>query len=506
MLHISWEEPTANDGPKATGYRIDYKTRDGDYTTLIDDNGQKTSYTHTALSSGETYSYKIYAKNQHGESRASNIVSEKPAGTQSPVKLTATGLSPTSARLDWFAPSDTVGLKIVSYSIERLTSNNVFLDAEKTGSSDTSSILNNLETDKEYRFRVFAHLTQGVSSPKSEPVVFTLTEDSGKNVERSPESPGSLQVTSSSHDQVSLTWNEPSNNGGTPITGYRIDVRSDGNYETIEADTGSTSRSYTHTDRVAETEYTYRVYAINKIGSGPPTTEVSVTTAAEPEEPVLAAPSSPRNLEASASSSDRIDLKWVEPADDGGARISEYRLEADSGDGFERISGGRSTTYAHMGLEQDTKYTYRVYATNSEGTSSPSVAASATTEEEEEPEDPLLRVPGFPDPDRDARYYVDRYENEPEYKAWFDSNFPEYAIEEIVGTPEELPEEEEPELTTESRLEYYNDRYSESVYKRWFDSYFGGRALEDVVPDEPSFGTCGEGTELTDGICQIIIE
>jgi len=39
----------------------------------------------------------------------------------------------------------------------------------------------------------------------------------------------------------------------------------------------------------------------------------------------------------------------------------------------------------------------------------------------------------FPDPDKDPQYYVDRYENEPLYREWFDSNFPDQTIYEIVG-------------------------------------------------------------------------
>jgi len=43
----------------------------------------------------------------------------------------------------------------------------------------------------------------------------------------------------------------------------------------------------------------------------------------------------------------------------------------------------------------------------------------------------------FPDPDKDPQYYIDRYENEPLYREWFDSNFPDQTIYEIVGI--ELP-------------------------------------------------------------------
>ncbi len=42
-------------------------------------------------------------------------------------------------------------------------------------------------------------------------------------------------------------------------------------------------------------------------------------------------------------------------------------------------------------------------------------------------------IPGFPDPTKDPQYYIDRYNNEPKYKEWFDRNFPGETIYEIVG-------------------------------------------------------------------------
>ena len=41
--------------------------------------------------------------------------------------------------------------------------------------------------------------------------------------------------------------------------------------------------------------------------------------------------------------------------------------------------------------------------------------------------------PDFVDPEKDPQYYLDRYYNEPEYKAWFDRNYPDYTIEEAVN-------------------------------------------------------------------------
>ncbi|MDX1442121.1 MAG: CFI-box-CTERM domain-containing protein, partial [Nitrosopumilaceae archaeon] len=67
-------------------------------------------------------------------------------------------------------------------------------------------------------------------------------------------------------------------------------------------------------------------------------------------------------------------------------------------------------------------------------------------------------------PNKDPQSYVDRYNNEATYKAWFDENYPEYkSIYEAVG-------------------------------------------LEEPKVVEPKTGVCGEGTKLVDGVCTPITQ
>ena len=63
----------------------------------------------------------------------------------------------------------------------------------------------------------------------------------------------------------------------------------------------------------------------------------------------------------------------------------------------------------------------------------------------------------FVDESKDPQHYIDRYNNEPTYKEWFDENYSQYS----------------------------------SIY-------------EAVGLEEPEFGICGDGTKLIDGICTII--
>lgn len=82
-----------------------------------------------------------------------------------------------------------------------------------------------------------------------------------------------------------LTWTAPASNGGSAITGYRIDLSTDNgaNYSTKVANTGNTDVTATISDLSAGTSYLFRVYAINAVGT-------SLGSAASTAVTVLAAP------------------------------------------------------------------------------------------------------------------------------------------------------------------------------------------------------------------------
>jgi titin len=123
----------------------------------------------------------------------------------------------------------------------------------------------------------------------------------------------------------------------------------------------------------------------------------------------------------------------------------------------------------------------------------------------EEPASPKkTHIPGFPDPTKDPQSYVDRYNNEPAYKEWFDRNFPDDTIYEIVGVkgPKKthIPGFPDPTKDPQSYIDRYN---SEPTYKAWFDKNFPDDTIYDVVGvDEPTpAAACGPGTHDENGVC-----
>ena len=55
-------------------------------------------------------------------------------------------------------------------------------------------------------------------------------------------------------------------------------------------------------------------------------------------------------------------------------------------------------------------------------------------------ENPKMRILGFPAFDKSPQYYVDRYNAESTYRSWFDSQFPERSIHDVLGFYTYIPD------------------------------------------------------------------
>ena len=195
-----------------------------------------------------------------------------------------------------------------------------------------------------------------------------------------PGAPRNLTARADGRTGIDLSWDRPTDPGSSAITGYRIEVSTNAGstWSILERDTDNTTRTYTHSGLSPGSTRHYRVFAINSDGQGPGSNIASATTAG-------GVPGVPRNLRASASGRDAINLSWQAPTDAGSGDITGYRIEvsSDAGDSWSvRVSNTRSTrtTYTHSGLAAGATRHYRVSAINSTGTGDPSNVASATTE------------------------------------------------------------------------------------------------------------------------------
>jgi len=483
QVNLSWSAPTT--GGAATGYKIEVKKGSGSYETLVA-NSQSTStlFTHTGLTSGTTYYYRISAINSAGTS-SSTEASATPKETTTPT-LTATAVSPTSIMLSWVPPSQTYHQSITGYKIEEKMSQDTYqIMTDNTNSAGTSYTITGLTTGQTHTYVVSAYFSLG-ASPRSNDAsatpLTTSTPPTSQPAMSGPSVPTGLSATAISPTQINLSWSAPSSTGGSAITGYKIEVKKGtGQYETLTSTQNSTTK-YSHTKLETGSTYTYRIYAINSVGISPVSSESSATPMLSTStQPTVTLPGQP-TLTAILSSPTQINLSWT--ASSAGSPATSYKIEYKIGTGqyLTLIKSTTSTSYSHTGLLENT-YSYRVSAINSAGTGTPSNEVSLTTkpveatpepetvkcgpgtvlnsqgvcvlaesepepdpeaEPEPEPEQTgpkQTHIPGFPDPNKDPQYYINRYNSESEYRAWFDRNFPGQTIYEIVGVPEPEPQE-----------------------------------------------------------------
>ena len=203
-----------------------------------------------------------------------------------------------------------------------------------------------------------------------------------------PDAPTGLTATASGTTAIDLSWTAPASDGGSAITGYKIEVSPNGTSSWTDrvANTTSTNTTYSHTGLSAGTTRHYRVSAINSVGTGAASSTANATT----DDAAPTVPGAPTSLTATASGRTRIDLSWTAPSDDGGSAITGYRIEVSpngtsSWTDLEGDTDDTNTTYAHTGLSAGTTRHYRVSAINSVGTGAASSTDNATTDDDDQP-------------------------------------------------------------------------------------------------------------------------
>jgi fibronectin type 3 domain-containing protein len=173
--------------------------------------------------------------------------------------------------------------------------------------------------------------------------------------------------------QVALSWNAPSTDGGSPVTGYTATASPGGATCATNGATSCTVIGLTN-----GTAYSFTVTATNAVGTGPPSNALNATPATVPGAPTLTS---------ATPGSGQVSLSWTAPASNGGSAITGYTATASPGGAVCATNG--ATNCAVTGLTNGVLYSFTVAATNAVGTGPASNTLTATPA-------PAATVPGAP--------------------------------------------------------------------------------------------------------------
>ena len=186
-----------------------------------------------------------------------------------------------------------------------------------------------------------------------------------------PSPPLNLGVKDVDKQRMTLTWDEPSTDGGAEIERYIVEKKDLSKAQYVSAGTVDAEKRELTIDRLIEgNEYLFRVCAENSIGASDWTTTAEPIKARLPFDP----PGAPRNVEASDVTVESCVITWSPPEFDGGKPISGYYVEKMSGSRWIKVNRKPVDKLRLVidDLIEGSDCEYRVVAENEAGLGKPS--------------------------------------------------------------------------------------------------------------------------------------
>ena len=323
-LTATWTKPDLDGGPEITGYAVQYKVNTA--TTWEDFAHSDTAVTTTITGLTADTSYQVQVRAKNGEtdsdwSDASDAVKTNAemstptctlntgdlwCGVVTVEELVFEGTSFAYGFVDASAspnPSDTgalsnenftVTLGTIPYTIDVATVGlgataeglNFSLTSALTAADLAKLVLHVDGGSGTFAFSDATRTNDGFTYQWSMTGLDWTSETSVTlRLRLAPEAPGkptNLMAEADGGTRIALSWDAPADDGGSAITGYRIEVSDDAgsNWEDLVDDTGNDDTTYTHEGLSPGDTRHYRVSAINAEGASVASDVADATTAA----------------------------------------------------------------------------------------------------------------------------------------------------------------------------------------------------------------------------------
>ena len=359
---VSWTAPANDGGSAITGYIVTPFI--GALAQTPVNVGNVTSTVVTGLTNGSAYTFRVAATNTSGtgaQSAASLAVT--PATVPgAATAVTAVGGN-AQASVSWTAPASNGGSAITGYVVTPFIG--AAAQTPVNVGNVTSTVVTGLANGTAYTFRVATTnaLGTGAQSAASAPATPQPTV---------PAAPTAVTA-AGGNTQVAVAWTAPADNGGSAITGYVV-TPFIGAAPQTPVNVGIVT-STTVTGLTNGTAYTFRVAAVNAVGTG---TQSAASNAATPQTPATV-PGAPTGVTATAGAGS-AQVSWTAPASNGGSPVTSYVVTPFIGAAPQTpLTVGNTTSTTVFGLTNGTAYTFTVAAVNLVGRGVDSSPSSAVT-------------------------------------------------------------------------------------------------------------------------------
>ncbi len=367
---VSWTAPGVDGGNAITGYTVEYSADAGGSWSTFASGVAAQSVTVTGLVNGSGYVFRVSATNEAGTGPWSEVSASVTPYTVPDAPTDVSGVAGAGeVAVSWTAPGVDGGSAITGYKVEYSSDDGKSWTTAvaDTASADVAHTVTGLTNGTGYVFRVSATNAAGTGAASA-----VSTSVTPYTV---PDAPVSV-VGSAGDSQAAVSWTA-GGDGGSAITGYKVEYSSDDgdSWATAVADTASADVAYTVTGLTNGTGYVFRVSATNAAGTGAATTSASATVSPR------TTPGAPTAVAGTPGDS-LVALSWTAPGVDGGSAITGYTVRYSSDDGGSwttAATGVVETTLDVTGLTNGTGYVFEVRATNAAGDGDWSARTAAIT-------------------------------------------------------------------------------------------------------------------------------
>ena len=335
-LGLSWEDKSDNE----TSFRIERRTGSGSFSEIAATGANVSQYTDTGVSSGGTYTYRVYANNSFGNSNSySNEVTVTALSIIAPVSLTVKPVSPTQIDLSWTysgsGPSKTI--------IERKTSTDGAWSEIAEVAADIGSYSDTgLKENTLYPYRIKALISTNVYSqyyPGSFQSYAAYTKLAA---------PDGLAATVTADSHISLAWNDNSSE-----TNFVIERKASGDYYSVVASTSANAKSWTDAGTIPGKTYKYRIQARTNENESDYSIEITVTATR------IGAPTA---LTLNENNGRSVELTWKDNSDnESGFEIWRKTGSTGAWEKYDTVTWNISS-YKDEEIESDMQYYYKIRA------------------------------------------------------------------------------------------------------------------------------------------------